>query len=56
VDYDRMQSGRWLQNLETPARSIIRVHFDKTGFSETMFATYQKKNHNPENYNLYLNF
>jgi hypothetical protein len=38
VDYDRMQSGRWLQNLEKPALSIIKVHSYKAGFSETLFA------------------
>jgi len=38
-----MQSVRWLQNLEKPAISIIKVHSDKAGFSKTWFATYQKK-------------
>jgi hypothetical protein len=38
-----MQSGRWLQNLEKPAFSIIKINSDKTGFSEYLFATYQKR-------------
>jgi hypothetical protein len=38
-----MQDVRWLQNLKNPALSIIKVHSDKAGFSETLFATYQKK-------------
>jgi len=37
-----MQSGRWLQNLEKPALPIFKVHSDKAGFSESVFATYQK--------------
>lgn len=51
-----MQSGRWLQNLEKPALSNIKVYSDKADFSETLFVTYQKKSYNSENSNLVLIF
>jgi len=50
-----MQSGRWLQNLEKPVLSIIKFDSDKAGFSET-FLLLTRRNHNPENSNLDLNF